>query len=59
MDPVVLNLTSLLTHDLHELFEERAAIREYGAEMPRELAEPLGLLDVVQMRTRDCFTCWL
>ncbi len=35
-------------------FEERAAIREYDGEMPREIAEHYALLDVVQMMKTDC-----
>ena len=30
-------------------FEERAAIREYDGDMPRELAEHYALLDVLKM----------
>lgn len=59
MDPVVLDLSNRLNCDLQELFQERAAMREYAAGMSRDLAEALGLLDVVHMRTRDAFRCWL
>ena len=40
--------------DWRELFEERAAIREYDGDMPRELAEHYALLDVLQMMKTDC-----
>ncbi len=37
----------LLTPDQRELFEERAAMREYTGEMPRPTAELFALFDVV------------
>jgi len=47
LDPTVAELVQLLDDDLAELFQERAAQREYLAGYSRAHAEALGLLDVV------------
>lgn len=48
IDPIVGDLLSRLNENLREEFEERAAILEFDANLPRRLAESLGLLDVLR-----------
>jgi hypothetical protein len=36
------------------VWDERAAIMEYDGGMPRERAEHLALLDVVEQMSREC-----
>ncbi len=47
IDPIVADLLARLNDNLREQFEERAAIMEFDALFPRQLAECLGLLDVL------------
>lgn len=47
IDPTVAELVNLLDDDLAELFQERAAVREYDGGHARGHAEALALLDVV------------
>ena len=47
LDPTVAELVNLLDDDLAEIFQERAAVREYDGGHARAHAEALGLLDVV------------
>ena len=47
IDPTVAELVDLLDGDLAEMFQERAAVREYDGGYTRAHAEALGLLDVV------------
>ena len=47
LDPTVAELVNLLDDDLAEMFQERAAVREYDGGHTRVHAEALGLLDVV------------
>ena len=48
MDPLVAEMVNLLNESLREDFEERAAIIEYDAKLPRAHAECLALLDVLK-----------
>ena len=43
---------AVLPSDWHLLWDERAAIREYDGGLPRERAEALALLDVLQQMRR-------
>lgn len=47
IDPTVAELVNLLDDDLAELFQERAAVREYDGGYVRAHAEALALLDVI------------
>lgn len=47
IDPTVAELVNLLDDDLAELFQERAAVREYDGGYARAHAEALALLDVI------------
>lgn len=47
-NPLVASLVQRLSTDLREDYEERAAIMEFDALLPRDLAEALALLDVIQ-----------
>ena len=47
IDPLVAEIVDQLDEDLRELFQERAAVREYDGGYTRAHAEALGLLDVV------------
>lgn len=49
LSPVVEALVCRLDDNLREAFEERAGILQFEAGHPRDLAEPLALLDVVRM----------
>lgn len=49
LEPIVEALVCRLDEDMRELFEERAGIAQWEAGKPRELAEPLALLDVLRM----------
>jgi hypothetical protein len=49
LNPIVEALVSRLDDARREAFEERAGILQFEAGNPRELAEPLALLDVVRM----------
>lgn len=46
-DPTVAELVDLLDDNLAEMFQERAAVREYDGRYTRDHAESLALLDVV------------
>ncbi len=48
IDPVVAEMVSRLPEDLQELWEERAAIREFEGNQARELAEAMALIDVLR-----------
>lgn len=48
LNPLVSDIVSKLDHNLREDFEERSAIMEFDAELPRAHAECLALLDVLQ-----------
>jgi hypothetical protein len=51
----VVELIKQLDADQREAFEERAAIMEFDAHVPREQAELLALLDVLQvLAQKDC-----
>lgn len=47
IDPTVADLVDLLDDNLAEMFQERAAVREYDGGHARPHAEALALLDVV------------
>lgn len=51
LNPIVEALVSRLDENLREAFEERAGILQFEAGNPRDLAEPLALLDVVRMNS--------
>ncbi len=57
MDPVVADLLARLNANLRELFEERAAIREFDGGLHPELAEAMALLDVIRMHPREFCAC--
>lgn len=46
-----------MTDDERELFEERAAIREFDGGMTREVAERLAAVDVVKMKRLNAKEC--
>jgi hypothetical protein len=48
LDPLVADMVNLLDASQREEFEERAAIIEYDAKLPRGHAECLALLDVLR-----------
>lgn len=48
MDSLVTTIVSRLDDGQRELFEERSAIRQFDALLPRGEAEALGLIDVLQ-----------
>lgn len=58
VDETVSALVSCLDEFLFELWEERAAIREHDGGQPRELAEALALIDVINMHTSQAMLCW-
>lgn len=47
IDPLIADLVSRLDDNLREAFEERAGIIEYEANLPREQAEALALINVL------------
>ncbi len=47
--PIVEALVCRLDDNLREMFEERAGVLQFEAGNPRDLAEPLALLDVVRI----------
>ena len=53
IDPVVADMVSRLSEHLQDLWQERAAIREFEGSQTRELAEALALLDVIRMHTQE------
>lgn len=55
---IVSALVNHLTDHLQEVFEERAAIMEFDAGLPREYAEALSLLALVQQYPSEVFACW-
>ncbi len=57
MDPVVTDLVVRLNPNLRELFEERAAVREFNGGLSRELAEAMALLDVIRMHPEETCAC--
>lgn len=48
LDPMVADWLRQLPEHLQDLWQERAAIREFGGGQARELAEALALLDVLR-----------
>ena len=48
MDPLVADMVNLLNESLRDDFEERAAIIEFDAKLPRAHAECPALLDVLK-----------
>ncbi len=57
-DELVAAMVACLTDDLHERFQERAAIRQYDGGQTRELAEPLALLDVIRTHPNETYACF-
>ncbi len=57
IDELVAAMVACLTDDLHELFQERAAIREYDGGLSRELAEAMALLDVIHLYPKQACAC--
>jgi hypothetical protein len=58
VDELVAAMVACLTNDLHELFQERAAIRQYDGGQSRELAEAMAVLDVIHLRPKTAMACW-
>ena len=59
IDPVVADVVSRLSEHLQDLWQERAAIREFDGGQSRELSEAMGLLDVIRMHAQEVMTSWL
>lgn len=57
-DELVAAMVACLTDDLHELFQERAAIRQYDGGQSRELAEAMSVLDVIRLHPKQACACW-
>jgi len=55
INPLVAEMVAKLSPALREDFEERAAIMEFDAELPRDHAECLALLDV--LNRHPCALC--
>ncbi len=55
LNPLVAEMVAKLDPNLREDFEERAAIMEFDAELPRAHAECLALLDV--LHRHPCALC--
>lgn len=55
INPLVTEMVAKLNAALQEDFEERAAIMEFDAELPRDHAECLALLDV--LKRNPCALC--
>lgn len=47
IDQLIKHLPTIDPADLHEFFEERAAVREFEAGFPRDEAERLAFLDTI------------
>ncbi len=58
VDELVAAMVACLTDDLHELFQERAAIRQYDGGQSRELAEAMAVLDVIHLHHKQTCDCW-
>ena len=58
VDELVAAMVACLTDDLHELYQERAAIRQYDGGQGRELAEAMAVLDVIRMHPKQASACW-
>lgn len=58
VDELVATMVVCLTDDLHELFQERAAVRQYDGGQSRELAEAMAVLDVIHMYPKRACDCW-
>ena len=48
MDPLVADIVSQLDADLREDFEERAGIMQFDAQLPKDHAECLALIDLLR-----------
>lgn len=57
LNPLVAEMVAKLNDRLREDFEERATIMEFDAELPRDHAECLALLDV--LNRHPCALCQL
>lgn len=58
VDELVAAMVACLTDELYELFQERAAIRQYEGGTDRQLAEALALLDVIHLDPMRACRCW-
>ena len=58
IDETVAALVSLLDEGLYELWQERAAIRQYDGGQASELAEAMAVLDVVRINPSAALSCW-
>ncbi len=58
VDELVAAMVACLTDDLHEHFQERAAIRQHDGGQSRELAEAMAVLDVIRMHPKQACACW-
>lgn len=57
-DEAVQALVSCLNDTLHELWQERAAIRQHDGGQTRELAEAMALIDVIRIHPSAALSCW-
>ena len=58
VDEQVAAMVDRLNDNLAELFQERAAIRQYEGGQVRELAEAMALLDVIRTHPQQALACW-
>ena len=58
MNEIVESLVDQLNTNLREIFQERAAIRQYVGGQDREMAEAMAVLDVIQMDPKKACVCW-
>lgn len=58
IDELVAAMVACLTDELHELYQERAAVRPYDGGQSRELAEAMAVLDVIHMHPKSACVCW-
>lgn len=59
LDESVTQMVIKLDAGMQELFEERAAIREFEGKQTRELAEALALLDVIRAYPQEACARWI
>jgi hypothetical protein len=59
IDELVAAMVACLDDNLHELFQERAAIRQHDGGQSRELAEAMALLDVIHINPKQACANWM
>jgi len=52
-------MVSQLSEHLQELWQERAAIRQYDGNHSRELSKAMAVIDVIRLHTQEVMTSWL